>query len=56
MDRKEMYQRLLKIYDPESIYVKMFLNFCETWEDTDWNNSILEIYVKAHEAEQDPKK
>ena len=55
MDRIEMFQKMLEIYDPENIYVKIFLNFCETWEDTNWNNSILEIYIQTHEAEQNPE-
>ena len=52
--RENLIDRMIKIYGYENPIVIQFCHLCETWEDTNWNNSILRLLVESHE--DDPYK
>ena len=49
MTRKEMLTKIIHLYGFEHTITIQFAQMCETMEENDWNNHVLEILVKAHQ-------
>lgn len=49
--RTYLLSRMIKLYGYEHEVVVGFANYCESWEDNDWNDTVLEILVMSHEAD-----
>lgn len=49
--RANLLSRMIKLYGYEHEVVVDFANHCESWEDNGWNDTVLEILVKTHEAD-----
>ena len=48
--RENLIDRLCHIYGLENPIVIEFAEWCERWEENEWNNKALTILVEAHEA------
>ena len=48
--REQLIERMLNIYAESNPAVQDVVRMCEDWEDTNWNDQIIETIVKAHEA------
>lgn len=48
--REQLIERMLNIYAESYPAVQDVVRMCEDWEDTNWNDQIIETIVKAHEA------
>lgn len=48
--REQLIERILNVYAESNPVVQEVVEMCETWEDTNWNDQIIETIVKAHEA------
>lgn len=48
--REGLIDRMLRLYGEESVLYKEFVKLCQRYDDTEWNNKVLEILVLAHEA------
>lgn len=49
--RENLIDRMIAIYGLENPIVIEFAEWCERWEENEWNNKALTILVEAHEAE-----
>ena len=49
--RENLVDRLCRIYGLENPIVIEFAEWCERWEENEWNNKALTILVEAYEAE-----
>ena len=47
--RKNLIERMVKIYGFEHPSVIWFADLCERWEDTKENDKVLRIIVESHE-------
>ena len=47
--RKNLIDRMIKIYGFEHPAVIHFTGLCERWEDTELSNTILQLAVETHE-------
>ena len=47
--RKNLIDRMIKIYGFEHTSVIWFTDLCERWEDTKENDKVLRIIVESHE-------
>jgi len=48
-EREALAERMIAIYGMEHPIVIDFCWMCEEWEENEWNNTVLDILVKAHE-------
>ena len=48
--REQLIERMLNIYAESNPAVQDVVRMCEDWDDTNWNDQIIETIVKAHEA------
>ena len=49
--RENLLDRMIRIYGLENPIVIDFAEWCERWEENEWNNKALTILVEAHEAD-----
>lgn len=48
--RESLIDRMIRIYGFEHECVLAFISLCEKYEDSLWNDQLLEILVENHEA------
>lgn len=48
--RSNLLDRMIRIYGFEHEITITFAGMLDRWEENEWNNTILEAAVKAHEA------
>ena len=49
--REKLLDRMIAIYGYEHEIVLAFARCCEEWENNKWNDTALDILVRAHEGE-----
>lgn len=48
--REQLIDRMIRLYGFEHEIVINFINFCDSYEDTDLHDKMLTVLVEAHEA------
>lgn len=49
--RETLVDRMIRVYGFEHECVLIFIGLCEKYEESFWNDRMLEILVEAHEAD-----
>lgn len=49
--RETLVDRMIRVYGFEHDCVLAFISLCERYEDSLWNDHLLEILVESHEAD-----
>jgi len=50
-NRQKLIDRMIRIYGFENPIVRLFVRWCEDWEENAWNDKALTLLVEAHEAD-----
>ena len=47
--RKNLIDRMIKLYGPEHPNVIWFVGLCERWKNTEYDDRLLRVTVECHE-------
>lgn len=48
-ERKELVNRIIRLYGHENPITIQFAQMCEEYDETRWNNAVLNLLVESHE-------
>lgn len=48
-ERKELVNRIIRLYGHENPITIQFVKMCEEYDETRWNNAVLNLFVEAEE-------